>query len=120
MSIAHISNGESGASTRTKLNGLIDEVNGQAVIPGSVISWLTACSYKTLSGDTVFLFTGNTDGVTIRVALTNTTSNRIVSWPVGVKWSGGVEPTQTIGAKTDLYTFTQINGVIYGSVEQNY
>lgn len=75
---------------------------------------------KTLSASSTFTFSNDTTGWTIVVALTNTASNYTVTWPGSVVWSGGVAPTQTVGAKTDVYTFIKIGSVVYGSVVQNF
>jgi hypothetical protein len=76
-------------------------------------------STKTLGANTTFTFSNATDGQTIVVALTNTASNYTVTWPT-ISWTGGVAPTQTIGAKTDVYTFIKIGSTYYGSVVQNF
>jgi len=58
------------------------------------------------------------DGKTIVVRVTNTASNYTLTFPT-VKWAGGVAPTQTIGAKSDVYTFFSDGVDIYGSVVQD-
>lgn len=84
------------------------------------IDWATASAfYKTLAANSTFTFSNLADGRTISVALTNTASNYTVTWPT-VSWAGGVAPTQTTGAHTDVYTFIRINGTIYGSAVQNF
>jgi uncharacterized protein YjiK len=93
----------------------------QITIPTTVIDWFNGAVHtKTLSANTTFSFANNANGDRITVAITNTASNYTVTWPGGVLWPGGAAPTQTIGAKTDIYSFIQIAGVIYGSVVQNY
>jgi hypothetical protein len=88
-------------------------------ISASAIDWATSQSFsKTLGANTTFTFSNTKDGQTIVVALTNTASNYTVTWPT-VIWSGGAAPTQTIGAKTDVYTFIKIGSTIFGSVVQN-
>ena len=38
-----------------------------------------------------------------------------------VKWAYGITPVQTATAnKTDIYSFIQLNGVIYGDYSQSY
>lgn len=74
--------------------------------------------YKTLSENSVFTFSNNGDGRTVVVAITNTASNYTVTFPAGIKWPGGSQPVQTTGAFTDIWTFIQMNGIIYGSVVQ--
>lgn len=97
-----------------------------ALIPASTtisalaIDWSTGLVFKkTLGANSTFTFSNTKDGQTIVVALTNTASNYTVTWPT-VSWSGGSAPTQTIGAKTDVYTFIKIGSTIYGSVVQNF
>jgi hypothetical protein len=98
-------------------------IGTDAVVAAAAIDWATGVSFtKTLSASTTFTFANSLPGQEIRVAITNTASNYTVTWPSSptLKWSGGSAPTQTIGAKTDVYTFTNVGGVIYGSVVQNF
>lgn len=89
-------------------------------ISASAIDWSLARTHsKTLGANTTFTFSNATDGQTIVVALTNTASNWTVTWPT-VSWSGGSTPVQTVGAKTDVYTFAKIGSTIYGSAVQNF
>lgn len=89
-------------------------------ISASDIDWSLSPSHsKTLAANTTFTFSNATDGQTINVAVTNTASNYTVTWPT-VKWAGGAAPTQTVGAKTDVYTFTKVGSVIYGNVSANH
>jgi hypothetical protein len=90
-----------------------------SAISASAIDWALGNVFtKTLSANTTFTFSNMTDGQTIVVRLTNTASNYTVTWPT-VKWSGGVAPTMTIGAKDDVYTFIRIGSTTYGSAVQN-
>jgi hypothetical protein len=94
-------------------------VYSESPISASDIDWSLAPShYKTLSANTTFTFSNIGAGQTIIVHITNTASNYTVTWPT-VKWTGGIAPTQTIGAKTDIYTFSRSNGVTYGSYVQD-
>jgi hypothetical protein len=98
-------------------------IGTDAVVAAAAIDWATGASFtKTLSASTTFTFANSLPGQEIRVAITNTASNYTVAWPASptLKWSGGSAPTQTIGAKTDVYTFVNVGGVIYGSVVQNF
>lgn len=93
----------------------------QNTISASAIDWATGTDfYKTLSSNTTFTFSNAADTLTIMVSITDTASNYTVTWPGTVRWIGGVAPTQTVGAHTDVYTFHQINGVIYGNAVQNF
>jgi hypothetical protein len=102
---------------KSSTGGPVSELASVA-ISASAIDWSAGNVFtKTLAANTTFTFS-NTAEKTIVVAVTNTTSNRTVTWPT-VKWAGGVAPTQTVGAKTDIYTFIKIGSTIYGSVVQN-
>lgn len=84
------------------------------------IDWALGNDFtKTLGANSTFTFSNLTEGQTINVTLTNTASNYTVTWPT-VSWSGGVAPVQTVGAKSDVYTFKRVNGVTYGNVIQNF
>lgn len=84
------------------------------------IDWGTGNTFtKTLAANSTFTFSNISDGQTITVALTNTASNYTVTWPT-VSWTGGAAPTQTTGAKTDLYTFIRVGATTYGSAVQNF
>lgn len=77
---------------------------------------------KTLSANTTFTFSnlpasGKSKIITVRVQ--NTASNYTVTWPT-VVWAGGSAPTQTVGAKSDIYTFLAEGSTVYGSVNQNF
>lgn len=87
----------------------------QAEVGSTAIDWKTAETfYKTLGGSTIFTFSNAANGQVIIVVVENP-STYTVTWPSGVRWSGGTEPTQTVNG-TDLYTFTKVNNIIYGSV----
>jgi hypothetical protein len=89
-------------------------------IAASAIDWTLGATFtKTLAANTTFTMSNATDGRTIVVAVTNTASNYTVTW-TGVTWSGGTAPVQTIGVKTDVYTFVKVGAVIYGSAVQNF
>lgn len=91
-----------------------------AAVGALAIDWNAGDYFtKTLSANSTFTFSNAATGKQIVVAVTNTASNYTVLWPT-VSWSGGTAPTQTVGAKTDIYTFIQIGSTIYGSVVQNF
>jgi hypothetical protein len=93
---------------------------GSASVAALDIDWAAAgTQYKTLSANSTFTFSNVANGRAVVVAVTNTASNYTVTWPT-VSWKGGVAPTQTVGAKTDIYSFIRINGVTYGSVIQDF
>lgn len=90
-------------------------------ITGSDVDWSLSYTYfKTLAANTVFTFSNSQDGKTIVVRLTNTAGNFTANWPVAVQWRFGSEPVLTLGASTDVYTFVNINGIVYGSVVQDF
>lgn len=96
-----------------------------SAISASDIDWATLKATgglytKTLSANTTFTFSNKLAGETIVVRLTNTASNYTVTFPAGIKWSGGSQPTQTIGAKSDVWTFIYDGTDTYGSVVQNF
>ena len=91
------------------VNGDIGSIATTSTISSTTIDWsllkIKGGLYtKTLAANTTFTFSNMTAGQTIVIALTNTASNFTVTWPAGAKWSGGTAPTQTTGAKTDVYT----------------
>jgi parallel beta-helix repeat protein len=93
-------------------------VGANVAIAASAIDWATGASFsKTLSANTTFTFLNTASGQSITVAVTNTASNYTVTWPT-VTWPGGIAPTQSTGVKTDVYTFKNIGGIIYGSIER--
>jgi hypothetical protein len=82
------------------------------------VSSTFACTISANGGGPAnFVFTNSTDGQTIVVRVTCSVPNT-VTWPTtgtnDVKWAGGTEPTQTVGG-TDIYTFVNIGGTIYGA-----
>lgn len=84
------------------------------------INWNTTTTFSwTLSGNSTPTFSNATDGYDVIIGVTNTASNYTVTWPAAVIWSGGTQPTQTVGAVKDLWGFKQIGSTIYGAVVQN-
>lgn len=114
-------NGKTGMVVIDKNDIGLGNINNDSMsVAAADINWLLGnVFYKTLSANTVFTFSNLIDGQTIIVAVTNTASNYTVTWPT-VSWSGGTAPTQTIGVKTDVYTFVKIGPTIYGAVIQNF
>ena len=89
-------------------------------VAAASIDWAAGSSFsKTLSANTPFTFANTVSGQSITVAVTNTASNYAVTWPGGIKWPGDLVPTQSTGVQTDVYTFKNIGGVIYGSVDRS-
>lgn len=85
----------------------------------TAIDWSKFQTYFTnLASSVTFTFANNVDGHTLNVSITGDASHT-VTWPGTVKWPGTTAPTQTL-SKTDIYTFIQINGNIYGSSITNF
>jgi hypothetical protein len=61
------------------------------------------------------------DGETIVVAMRNNATSYTITWPTtpAIFWSAGSAPVQK-ASKTDLYTFQNIGGSIFGKAAQNY
>lgn len=113
-----VADGGSGASSAAAAR--VNLTPATSALAALAIDWAVAGTFsKTLAANSTFTFSNAVDGETIIVALTNTASNFTVTWP-SVSWTGGTAPTQTIGAKTDVYTFVKIGSTIYGSVVQNF
>jgi hypothetical protein len=97
-----------------------------SAIAASDIDWSTLKNVdglytKTLAANTTLTFSNVSAGQTVVIALTNTASNYTVTWPAAAKWSGGTAPTQTIGAKTDVYTCKAYDSTnAYCTAVQNY
>lgn len=107
-------------STSTPTRFRFSRETNATAIASTAIDWSAASTFtKTLSANTTFTFSNATDGQTIVVRITNTASNYTVTWPT-VSWSGGTAPVQTVGAKSDVYTFINIGGTYFGSAVQNF
>jgi len=92
--------------------------NSQAVISGNVINWNVTHQYLTLTGNTTFTFSNAADTKIIMVYISNASTSYTVTWPAGIKWGINGAPVQTVGTNTDVYTFSQVNGIIYGAARQ--
>jgi hypothetical protein len=96
------------------------EAGPSTPISASNIDWSLGNIFtKTLSANTTFTFSNLRVGVIV-VRVTNTVSNYTVTWPASVLWSGGTAPTQTVGNKSDVYTFVYDGSTVYGSVVQDF
>ena len=102
----------------TDFYSMATDDSAAVVISASNIDWSLGNVFtKTLSANTTFTFS-NVTAKTIIVWITNTASNYTVTWPTAI-WSGGVAPVQTIGAKTDICTFTNNGTTTGGSCVQD-
>lgn len=89
-------------------------------IPALAINWASSSSFfKSISVNSAFTFSNTTDGQTIVVVITDTSGTATATFPGTVEWAGGNVPTQTVSG-TDVYTFVDVLGTIYGSVLQNF
>lgn len=94
----------------------------------TTINWSSGNTFgNTLTGNTIVSFVGQQDGQSIMVAMTNASGNGfLVTWPTGtngVRWPNGTAPIQSSGnpaAVTDIYTFIDITGQVYGNVVQKF
>jgi hypothetical protein len=92
--------------------------NGLPSLPSAAtvttaIDWAASSTFThSLTGNKTFTFTNSADGQTIIVRVVNPASHT-VTWP-SVKWRVGTPPTQTASG-TDIYTFINIGGTIYGA-----
>jgi hypothetical protein len=87
-------------------------------LAGTVINWaLSSSFFASISASTTYTFSNTTDGQTIVVAIDNTSGSATVTWPGSIVWPGGNVPTQSAPG-TDVYTFVDILGTIYGAVLQ--
>lgn len=90
-------------------------------IADSVINCKLSNSFqKTLSANQRFVLNEMPDGQTVNIAITNTASNYTVTWVTAITWKDNNVPTQTVGAKTDIYSFIKFGSTIFGSVSQTY
>lgn len=72
---------------------------------------------RTLTATTAFTLINLSDGQCVVVPIKNTASDYAATW-VGVdewKGTGGVEPTLSLGAKTDLFTFVKCGSKTFGT-----
>lgn len=95
---------------------LLQDANGSLAI-----NWMRSYAFAvTLSANLANVAFHNVlDGDSISVAVTNTAGNFTVNWGNSIKWVAATQPTQTTGAKTDVWTFVKIGSSIYGNAVQN-
>lgn len=96
----------------------IDLTGTPAMVPSGVaLDWLVSKNYNvTITTNTTFSFANTLDGRKLVVAV-HATGSDSVTWPAGIKWPAGSPPTQTASG-TDIYTFLDIGGTIFGTVSQ--
>lgn len=77
----------------------------------------------TITGNTTFSFSNDKDGQTIVLSVRNTGTNFFSgTWPSSVRWpyNGIVQPAQTSGSFTDVFTFIKMGTGIFGNVVQSF
>ncbi len=106
------------AADKTKLDAIPESSYAvSSAVAALDIDWsLSQTYYKTIAANSVFTFSNLVSGKVIILELTAGAGNT-AAFPAGIKWPGGVQPTQT-SSGTDLYTFADINGTIFGYVTQ--
>jgi hypothetical protein len=73
------------------------------------------------AGANTITFSNDADGQTITIFLSTHASGSTVTWPAGVQWPGGTEPTQTATAgAVDAYTLIKVGGVVRGVQQANF
>lgn len=86
----------------------------------TTIDWSLSNSFAiALDKNITIANTNSLSGQEISIAIYNPAA-WTVTWPGSVSWSGGTAPTQTTGAKTDVYRLCNIGGTVYGRAVQNY
>lgn len=115
-------------SNGTRINGYSYNLvtSGQSN-SAQTINWSLTNNFDyTITANTTFTFSNTKNGETIVVAVSNNsaTSGLTATFTAGttsLKWQSAITPTQTsTTGKTDIYTFIQSNGIIYGCYTQNY
>ncbi len=98
----------------------VRDVTGVVAVamPALDVDWSTGTLFsKTLlTGANAITFSNTTSGQQISVAITGV-GGTTVTVPAGVQFPGGIVPTQTAPG-TDIWTFMDVGGTIYGNVTQ--
>lgn len=84
------------------------------------VNWnLTTSFSQTLSANTTYTFSNETDNFDITLVITNG-ANWTATFPVAVQWAGGgTQPTQSVSGKKDFWGFKRVGSVTYGAVLQD-
>ena len=120
--VTTIANGGTGASTAA--GAVVNLQPGSLAVTESsgaiTLNWASAPIQRTvLNANATVSFSNANEGQTITALLTNNSTSYNVTWPTGILWAGGVNPTMT-SSSTDTYKLTYINGNYYGQAIQNY
>ena len=90
----------------------------EAEISALEVDWDKPQHYKSISSDSTFTFINDADSKQINVILTATGANRDITWPAGIKWTGGTPEGGTVlEDKTNIYTFFKSDGIVYGAAK---
>jgi hypothetical protein len=112
--------------------GYLTSVSGNVNIPSHSfnlnIDWSSGNIFTTtLTGNVNFTFSNQQDGQTIVVSVSNTGNQDYYCFfpsgsgsNSGVYWPNNASPIQTSGNFTDIYTFIDFTGRIYGQAVQGY
>jgi hypothetical protein len=86
------------------------------------VNWSNGTLQKvTMTGSCTFTFSNPVTGAVYVLKLAQDgTGSRTYTWPVTVKWPGGVAPTGSGASKTDLCSFVYDGTSYYGSCQLNY
>jgi hypothetical protein len=86
------------------------------------VNWSNGTLQKvTMTGSCTFTFSNPVTGAVYVLKLVQDgTGSRTYTWPVTVKWPGGVAPTGSGASKTDLCSFVYDGTSYYGSCQLNY
>jgi hypothetical protein len=112
--------------------GYLTSISGSVNIPSHSfnlnIDWSSGNIFTTtLTGNVNFTFSNQQDGQTIVVSVSNTGNQDYYCFfpsgsgsNSGVYWPNNASPIQTSGNFTDIYTFIDFTGRIYGQAVQGY
>lgn len=111
-------------ATDIDITGMVESTNYINKSPTTLGDGIIDCSLNNLytlyvDYDIDIVLTNMPDNKWITIFIEND-QDWTISWPIDIKWPSSTPPTLTIGGKTDVYSFIQINSVIYGSAVQNY
>lgn len=90
-------------------------------VPAMEIDWAVGQVFTKVlaAGANEFTFANAAGGMVIIVRVTSAGTGSTLTWPGGVRWTGGgIPPTQT-PTGTDIYTFFHDGTDIFGTVAQN-
>ena len=136
----------SGVNTFFTGNTLIETLSASTIITGALtastivnfvssgisnsaqtIDWNISNNFDyELSANTIFTFSNNKNGQTVIMSVSNNTittglTSSFTAGTTTIKWRAQTTPIQTPSTgRTDIFTFIQSNGIIYGVASQNF